>query len=120
MHELAIAEAIAGVVEERAAALGCTRVKGIRLRIGEAGGVVTDALTFCFEMVAAQRPLLEGARLSIDRVPHTAWCAGCEQAFEVQGYVAQCPACNVWSEKILTGQELQVVELEIETREEAG
>lgn len=120
MHELAVAEAIAGAVEERAAALRSTRVKGVRLRIGDASGVVTDSLTFCFEMVAAQSPLLAAACLSIERVPHTAWCAGCEQAFDVRDFVTQCPGCGVWSNEVLSGHELQLLEMEIETREETG
>ena len=120
MHELAVAEGIANVVEARAVALSATRVKMVRLRIGEASGVVVDSLTFCFEMIARLNPLLESASLSIDHVPHMAWCAVCEREFAVRDFIAQCPECGVWSDKVISGTELQVLEMEIETREETG
>ncbi|MGH2515215.1 MAG: hydrogenase maturation nickel metallochaperone HypA [Ktedonobacterales bacterium] len=120
MHELAIAEGIAEVVEARATEHRATHVKAIRLRIGEASGVVPDSLTFCFEMVASQRPLLAGARLTIDTMPHRARCRTCDREFAVRDFIAQCPNCGEWSDQIVSGTELQVLDMEIETRQEAG
>ena len=115
MHELAIAEGIADVVEARASERRARHVSSVRLRIGEASGVVPDSLTFCFEMVASYRPLLAGARLAIDLVPHRAHCRHCDQEFAVRDFIAQCPTCNEWSNQIISGTELQVLEMEIET-----
>ena len=56
MHELSIAQSIVEAVEIRAAECNATRVKHVRLRIGEANGIVNDSLTFCFEMVASTQP----------------------------------------------------------------
>jgi hydrogenase nickel incorporation protein HypA/HybF len=120
MHELAIAESIAGVVEARATECHATHVKSVRLRVGDASGIVADSLTFCFEMVASQTPLLAGATLVIDRVAHRAWCRTCTAEFPVQDYVAQCPACGDWSERVVSGTELQVLEMEIETATETA
>ena len=39
MHELAIAQSIVDAVETRATECNATRVKGVRLKIGEASGV---------------------------------------------------------------------------------
>ncbi|MGZ3583329.1 MAG: hydrogenase maturation nickel metallochaperone HypA [Ktedonobacterales bacterium] len=118
MHELAIAESIAEVVARRANEHKATHVALVRLRIGDASGVVPDSLTFCFEMVASLDPLLAGARLAVDSVPHRAHCQGCDREFAVRDFVAQCPACGEWSDEIVSGTELQVMDMEIETRQE--
>ncbi|OLD79504.1 MAG: hydrogenase maturation nickel metallochaperone HypA [Chloroflexi bacterium] len=115
MHELSIAQSIVEVVEARAAEYNAARVKGVRLKIGEASGVVTDSLTFCFEMLASLEPTLAGAQLLIDIVPHRAHCRHCAQEFSVTNFVAQCPTCKEWSDEIVSGTELQVLEMEYET-----
>jgi hydrogenase nickel incorporation protein HypA/HybF len=120
MHELAIAEGIADVVATRAGEHHATRVTSVRLRIGAASGVVPDSLTFCFEMLASENPLLAGARLAVETVPHRAHCRGCDRDFAVSDYIAECPDCGAWSDLVVSGGELQVLEMEIETGEEAG
>ena len=43
MHELSIAQSIVDAVETRATECKATQVKSVRLRIGEANGIVTDS-----------------------------------------------------------------------------
>ena len=118
MHELAVAQSIVDAVEARAAECNATRVKGVRLKIGEASGIVTDSLTFCFEMLASLDPTLAGAQLLIDTVPHRAQCRHCATEFSVINFVAQCPTCKEWSSEIVSGTELQILEMEIEGHSE--
>lgn len=113
MHELSIAQSIAEAVEVKALECDAARVKLVRLRIGEASGIVTDSLAFCFEMVASLTPMLEGSALSIDRVPHRAYCHNCEREFDVTNFVARCPACGEWSAQVVSGNELEIVDMEI-------
>ncbi len=115
MHELAIAQSIVNAVETRATECNATRVKGVRLKIGEASGVVPDSLSFCFEMLASLEPILTGAQLLIDTVPHLARCPHCEKDFVVSNFIAQCPTCQEWSNEIISGTELQILDMEIET-----
>jgi hydrogenase nickel incorporation protein HypA/HybF len=115
MHELAIAESIVDAVDTRAAECNATRVKGVRLRIGEASGVVTDSLTFCFEMLTSLNPTLAGAQLLIDIVPHRAWCRHCAREFPVTNFIVQCPTCQEWDAKVISGTELQILDMEIES-----
>jgi hydrogenase nickel incorporation protein HypA/HybF len=114
MHELAIAQSIAETVEARAVECQAARVKRVRLQIGEASGIMTDALAFCFEMVASLEPLLAGAQLSIETTPHRARCHGCGTEFSVVQFVRQCPACEAWDTQVISGTELQIVDMEIE------
>ncbi|HET9919269.1 MAG TPA: hydrogenase maturation nickel metallochaperone HypA [Ktedonobacteraceae bacterium] len=114
MHELAIAESIVEVVREKAAECGAARVKSVRLKIGEASGIVIDSLTFCFEMLASFDPILTGTQLTVDRVSHRAWCPHCKQEFPVTNFIVRCPTCEEWSSEVVSGTELQVLEMEIE------
>ena len=114
MHELAIAQSIIDVVEARAAEYHATHVKGVRLRIGEATSIMTDSLTFCFEMLASLDPTLAGAQLSIDIVPHRARCRHSAKEFPVTNFIARCPTCQEWDAEINSGTELQILDMEIE------
>ncbi len=120
MHELAIAQSIAEAVAERAAAYHAARVKGVRLRVGEASGIVTNSLAFCFEMVASLDPRLSGAQLVIELVPHRARCHRCGEEFSVANFVMLCPACGAWETEVVAGTELQLLEMEIEDQQEQG
>jgi len=114
MHELAIAQSIVDAISSRAAECNAVRVKDVRLKIGEASGVVTSSLTFCFEMLASLDPTLAGTQLQIDTVPHRAWCPHCTREFAITNFVAQCPTCGEWSNEVVSGTELQILEMEIE------
>jgi hydrogenase nickel incorporation protein HypA/HybF len=120
MHELAVAESLVSVVETRAAEYQAARVTSVRLRIGEASGIVVDSLAFCFEMLASMNPMLAGAQLACEIVPHRALCRGCDAEFPVEGFVARCPTCGEWSSDIVSGTELQIVDMEIEDAQETG
>ncbi len=120
MHELAIAQSIIDAVAEKAALYQATRIKSVRLRIGEASGIIIDSLTFSFEMLASCDPVLDGARLLIDEVPHRAHCHHCNSTFAVANFIAQCPACQTWDTEIVSGTELQLLEIEIETEPNAS
>lgn len=115
MHELAIAQSIADAVEAKAVECNASRVKAVRLKVGEASGIVGDSLAFSFEMVSSMVPVLTGAHLLIDSVPHRALCRHCDREFAVVNYVAQCPTCQEWSADLVSGTELQIMDMEIET-----
>lgn len=114
MHELSIAQSIVEAIEARATECKATQVKSVRLRIGEANSIVTDSLTFCFEMLTSLDPMLTGAQLLIESVPHRARCRHCAIEFSVENFVAQCPSCTEWSDDIVSGTELQILDMEID------
>jgi hydrogenase nickel incorporation protein HypA/HybF len=114
MHELSIAQSIAEAVQIKAEECKAAHVRRVRLRIGDASGIVTDSLAFCFEMVASFSPILEGTHLLIERVPHRAYCRHCAREFDVTNFVARCPICEEWSAEVVSGNELDILDMEIE------
>ncbi|MEO3973709.1 hydrogenase maturation nickel metallochaperone HypA [Streptomyces sp. CAU 1734] len=109
MHEMSIAMAVVGQVEEAAArAGGVTAVTSVRLSVGELAGVVPDALAFCFEL-ACEGSVLEGAELITETVPGRARCAPCADEWAV-GMPPRlcCPVCAAPAAELLSGRELRI------------
>ncbi|MGW0093506.1 hydrogenase maturation nickel metallochaperone HypA/HybF [Streptomyces sp. NPDC003328] len=110
MHEMSIAMAVIGQVEEAAERAGdVTAVRSVRLQVGELAGVVPDALSFCFELACAGT-LLEGVELVTDTVPGRARCTPCAHEWAVgMPPLLSCPLCDGGATDLLSGRELQIV-----------
>jgi hydrogenase nickel incorporation protein HypA/HybF len=115
MHELSIAQGIIEIVEQHVPPDERDMVRAIRLKVGEMSGVVPDSLEFCFTALIAQTPL-EKARLEIEQIPFTMRCASCESVFGSEQGLAVCPSCGGIDTKLVTGSELNVVDIELEDR----
>ncbi|OIJ65261.1 hydrogenase maturation nickel metallochaperone HypA [Streptomyces mangrovisoli] len=109
MHEMSIALAVIGQVEEAAERAGdVTAVRSVRLEVGELAGVVPDSLSFCFELACAGT-LLEGAELLADPVPGRARCAPCAHEWAVgMPPSLTCPRCGGAAGDLLSGRELRI------------
>ncbi|MGW5849038.1 hydrogenase maturation nickel metallochaperone HypA/HybF [Streptomyces sp. NPDC055254] len=115
MHEMSIALAVVGQVEEAARAAGASRVTAVRLQVGELAGVVPDALAFCFELACAAT-VLQGAELTAESVAARARCASCTGEWPV-GMPPElcCPGCGRATDvELLSGRELQIVSVDWE------
>ena len=118
MHELSIAAAVVGQVQEAAEEHGHDAVSSVTLRVGELAGVVPDALRFCFELAAAGT-LLDGAELRIDVVQGRARCGACEAEW-LTGVppTLWCPQCDSCAADLVSGRELQIAEVWWTTRDD--
>jgi len=112
MHELSIAQSIFDIVEQHLPKENGSGVKSVRLKIGELAGVVPDSLEFCFSAITAGTRL-QGALLDIERIPLVCSCGECGAHFPVRDSVFLCPRCGGSRTSILTGRELQVIEIEL-------
>ncbi|MEY9964117.1 hydrogenase nickel incorporation protein HypA/HybF [Streptacidiphilus sp. MAP12-16] len=114
MHEMSIALAVIGQVEEAAEAAGASAVRCVRLRVGELAGVVPDSLAFCFNLACAGT-VLEGAELVTEAVPARARCEPCSGEWAV-GMPPDlcCPVCGAATTELLSGRELQIVSVQWE------
>ncbi|MGW5355617.1 hydrogenase maturation nickel metallochaperone HypA/HybF [Streptomyces sp. NPDC004031] len=108
MHEMSLAMAVIGQVEEAARAAGATGVHSVHLRIGELAGVVPDALSFGFGL-GCEGTVLAGAELVTETVPGRARCGRCAGQWAV-GMPPDlcCPACGSAAAELLSGRELQI------------
>lgn len=113
MHEMSIAQSLIDVIREEMAAAEATILRSVRLQIGRLTAIVPESLTFCFEVITKGTDL-EGARLIIEAVPIKGFCKECEREFEIEEYTFICPACGSSQIKITAGEELSVVEIEVD------
>ena len=113
MHEMSIAESLISIVKEEMESHGATSLRSVRLHIGKLSAVVPEALSFCFRILVERTPL-EGADLVMDMVPLKGYCSRCMGEFEIEDYLFVCPSCGNTKIDILEGQELSIVEIEVD------
>lgn len=117
MHELSVAENIVDIIHQSVPSEELVDVRIVRMKIGALSGVVADSLNFCFTAIASQTPLAK-ARLEIEQIPFTVRCNSCNKTFENDiGYVV-CPECGGIETSIVSGRELQVMEIELDNEKE--
>jgi hydrogenase nickel incorporation protein HypA/HybF len=109
MHELGITRNIVAIVGE--AAKG-RRVSRVTLKVGKLSGVMTEAIAFCFEVVAKGTEL-DGATLDIREVEGHARCLACGAEFGTATLYASC-ACDSRRIVLLKGEELKIKTMELE------
>ncbi|MFO1058029.1 MAG: hydrogenase maturation nickel metallochaperone HypA [Dongiaceae bacterium] len=114
MHELAITRTIVAIVARQA---GGRPVRRVLLEIGQLSGVMAGAVRFCFDVVAKGTPV-EGAALEIREPAGLARCRACGESF-AQATLFQPCRCGGRELERLAGEELTVVEIEIEAADEA-
>ena len=109
MHEMSITQSVVEICEGHA---GGRRVVEVVLEIGELSGVVPESVEFCFE-ACTKETLLEGARLTMERVPAVGRCPACGAESPVGTLFDPCPGCGAFGLSLVSGDELRVKELEV-------
>ncbi|MBW1787146.1 MAG: hydrogenase maturation nickel metallochaperone HypA [Deltaproteobacteria bacterium] len=113
MHEMSIAQSLIDILQEEMTRHNATVLKTVRLRIGELSAIVPDSLSFCFE-IAIKDTNMEGARLNMDVIPLRGACRDCQNEFDIKDYAFECPQCQGTNIDTISGQDLSIVEMEVE------
>ncbi len=113
MHEMSIAQSLISILQEEMAKHGAGTLRSVRLSVGELSAIVPESLSFCFEIITQGTPL-EGAKLLMDRIPLRGYCPQCEETFDIKEFVFICPTCSSTNIETIEGQELSIVEMEVE------
>ncbi|BBX19766.1 hydrogenase expression protein HupH [Mycolicibacterium duvalii] len=110
MHELALCEAIAGVVRPHTAG---RHVEVVRVRIGALRQVVPESLTFCWSLVRDHESMPD-AELELEWVPAEVRCRDCSRRSEiVSRWSVLCPVCASADVEVLHGNEFLVTSLDV-------
>ncbi|HMA85756.1 MAG TPA: hydrogenase maturation nickel metallochaperone HypA [Desulfosalsimonadaceae bacterium] len=113
MHEMGIALQIVEVTQSSIPPeMKGSRVEKINLKIGKLAAVVPENLNLCMEVAAKDTPL-KGAEIHIDEIPVIAKCRACGHQWEVEEAVYICPECKSVELDIISGNELNVVSIDI-------
>jgi hydrogenase nickel incorporation protein HypA/HybF len=112
MHEMSIAQNIVEIVKQNLQEKDYAEVKSVKVKIGELAGVVTESLDFCFNVIIDSTPM-KGAVLDIECIPFVIECKTCRIISNSEAGIFVCPACASTDTKIVSGTELQLVEIEL-------
>lgn len=112
MHELGIAQNILEIVRQSVPDEQAPDVKWVRIRVGQFSGVIPDSLDFCFSVIVGETNMPQ-ARLAIEQVPTVSRCKECGHQFQIEDMAFLCPECESTDLELITGRELQVVEIEL-------
>jgi hydrogenase nickel incorporation protein HypA/HybF len=112
MHELSIAQSIVKFVLQHPQRGEMQSVKSVKLNVGDLTGIVPESLVFCFEL-ASQGTAAQGSKLMIENAPTVYHCKKCDSDF-VGRYITLCLNCGETQIELVSGNELDIVEVELE------
>ena len=113
MHEMSIAQSLIEVVKEEMLKHDAKSLRSVRLNIGQMSAIVPDSLSFCFNVIITGTQF-EGARLIMDIIPLRGTCHRCKSEFEIKDYAFVCPSCDSSEIETIAGQDLTIVEMEVD------
>ncbi len=113
MHEMSLAMNILDIVERTAQANGASAVKDIFLEVGVLAGVMVSALEFNLD-IAKRSTRAQDANIHIEEIKGRGRCPACGGTFPMGFHIEPCPQCEGGYLKMVTGDELRVLEIEVE------
>ncbi|MGB5455171.1 MAG: hydrogenase maturation nickel metallochaperone HypA [Gammaproteobacteria bacterium] len=115
MHELAICQALITQVESIAAERQAGRAVSIIIGMGPLSGVEAQLLEHAYP-VASAGTLAEGADLIIEKLPVRVKCTQCDKESDTLPNKLVCKHCGDWRTTLVSGDELILMSVELETR----
>lgn len=117
MHELAICQAliaqVQGIALRRAA-----RVRQVHVGVGPLSGVEPRLLENAYPLACAGT-CAEGSQLAIEQTDIRVRCRVCGAETSAAANRLLCGTCGEWRTDLITGDELLLLRIELETREDA-
>jgi hydrogenase nickel incorporation protein HypA/HybF len=112
MHEMSVAQNIFEIVRKNVPEGSEEKVSKIHLKVGELSGIVPDSLLFCIDILKEESDF-KNVSIEIEQVPITAHCQLCGKNSQLEYGVFFCPNCQSTSIELLTGRELNIVDIEL-------
>jgi hydrogenase nickel incorporation protein HypA/HybF len=112
MHELSLVEKILEIALDTARKHGVDHISAVEVEVGQASGVVKEAMEFAWE-ATKKGTLLDTASLVIKSIPLQAVCRKCGAHYQPDELFDPCPECAEVSPEIVAGKELKVVAIEL-------
>jgi hydrogenase nickel incorporation protein HypA/HybF len=114
MHELSVCHGLLDQVADIARQHQATGVKLIRLRIGPLSGVEPQLLEQAFPLASAGTIAAQAA-LAIETLAVRVHCETCGAETDAAANRLLCGACGDWHTKLVSGDELLLVSVELTT-----
>ena len=112
MHELGIVFNIIKTIEELGEENSLTQVSSVTLEVGEVSTIVPEYLTDLWKWAADKSQLLKGSQLIIEVLTAVTYCENCGKTYSTMEYKKICPYCQSEDTYLLTGNEVNIKEIE--------
>jgi hydrogenase nickel incorporation protein HypA/HybF len=113
MHEMSLVEGVRELIEAAAVREGFSRVRSVRVEIGQLSGVEREAFEFCFDL-AMRDGIAEGAWLDLLATPGRGRCLECGREGALAVVYDPCEHCGACPISVIGGTEMRVIDLEVE------
>ncbi|MBF0310392.1 MAG: hydrogenase maturation nickel metallochaperone HypA [Magnetococcales bacterium] len=114
MHELSVCQALLQQVARLAAENRATAVTRLRVRNGPLSGVDSQLLQRAYA-VARCGTVAETALLELETEEVGIHCPRCDREYAVAPNALVCPACGEWRTRVVAGEALILLSVELET-----
>ena len=114
MHELAVCQALIDQVAQIAQDRGARQVVSITVSVGVLSGVEPKLLQHAFPLAAAGSRA-EHATLVVESIPVKIRCRTCRAESEAEPNRLLCGACRDWQVDVVSGEQLLLKSVELES-----
>ncbi len=112
MHELSLAQNIVDSIKESVDVEKLPLVRGVKMEVGAASGVVSDSLVFAFNSIVKNSPL-SSAYMVAEVIPLIVHCGDCQiDTINETGFMV-CGNCGSGNVSIVSGTELVLKQIEL-------
>ena len=112
MHELSIAQDILAIIRQNVPQEELKNIQSVNVKIGEMAGVVPDSLEFCFQAMVSGTEM-EDSKLVIEKIPFVLVCSTCGKTSTNEFGIKICSHCSSPDTNVISGLEMQVVDIEL-------
>lgn len=113
MHELGIVMQVIDQVEKAAEENNVDKVLKLRMEVGEVSSVVPELFTDCFQWAKKKTVHMQEAELEMIILEAISYCRDCKQTYKTTAYARQCPHCKSDSTYLVTGNEINIKDIEV-------
>jgi hydrogenase nickel incorporation protein HypA/HybF len=112
MHELSIAQDILSIIKQNVPHEELKNIQNVNVKIGDMAGVVPDSLEFSFQAITSETEMKD-ARLVIEKIPFVLECNSCKKNSTNEIGIRICSHCGSQDTAVISGLEMQVVDIEL-------
>lgn len=119
MHELSVCQSLLSQVEGIARERNAQAVTSITIGVGALSGVEAQLLQNAYP-IASAGTIAEQAQLIIESLPVRIRCNQCGSESDAQPNKLTCKNCGNWQTTLISGDELMLMSVELETSADAS
>ena len=112
MHELGLVFHMVDLLEKVGEENELTHIQRVVLDLGEVSGVLEDQLQDCWKWASAKSELLAGAVLEVNQLEAVTICNDCGRTYPTVAHGRICPHCESPNTVLVSGNQMEVREVE--------